>query len=244
MAAPIVAAAVRKATTWLAKRSANVSKHVGLHASAAATHVTRPWVMSKAMHSVFRTANPKKLILKALRSFDRSIVQGARSYGRRGHVVIEKAFDRIIGRNGERILRVVIDQTTGKIVTAFPVHEFMIAASGVAAVALVDIVSDSIDEVDVLVARRLAAKEAALANRSTGVKVIEFLIDVLIDPSVANENEDIMLAIDAHHDRKANEYVAKVQQLELRSLDVSGVKARRQEYFDAMAGVAAADLES
>jgi hypothetical protein len=244
MVAPLVAAAVRKAGTWLARRSANVSKHVGLHASAAATHVTRPWVMSKVMHSVFRGANPKKLILKALHSFDRSIVQGARGAGRLGHVVIEKEFDRVIGRNGERILRVVINQTTGKIVTAFPVREFMIAASGVAAVALVDFISDSIDEVDTLVARRLAAREAALANRSTGVKVLEFLIDILIDPSVAGENEDLMLAIDRLHARKANEYVAKVQEVEQRCLGASAGDARRQEYFDAMAGVAAADLES
>src|SRR5262249_29679586 len=51
--ATIVAAAVRKAAGWLLRREKNVSKHVSLHQSAAATHVTRPWLLNNAAHSVF-----------------------------------------------------------------------------------------------------------------------------------------------------------------------------------------------
>jgi hypothetical protein len=238
----IIVSAAKKALGWLAKRSRKVSKHVSLHQSAAARQPTRPWLLNKAVHTVFRGSNPRKLIRKVLRDYDRAVVQAARGYGRQGYVVLEKAFDRAVGRNGERILRVVINPSTGKIVTAFPAREFAIDAFGVAALAATDLIVDAVVEVDSTIARMLAAKEAEEEARPFTYKAVEFLIDVLVDPGVANENEDIMLAVAQIHGRRLQELIAVSEAEECLSPD--GVQALKDEYYDAMAGITSPYPES
>lgn len=201
MVAPVVAAGVKKAGTWLAKRVGNISKHIGLHRKAAAKHVTRPWVMNKTVHTVFSTTNVRKLIEKTLRSFDNSAIQ------RNGRILIEKVFEGPIGRGGEKVLRVIIDSKTGRIVTAFPVEEMFSAAAATAfAVAFSDLVSDAIEESEKIVAanallrvnRELNDKVVDL-NRGTLEALVKFLVDFGLDPadSVSDEDERMLAAIAA-----------------------------------------------
>ena len=138
-----------KALRWLAGRGATISKHVGKHIR----HVA-----GKAVHSVFRSPNQvKKLVEVAIRQPDRIVAQA----GRRARWVVEKEFNREIGRNGERILRVV--EASGRIVTAFPVRAFTTGtAAAIAYLAVDDAVAHAnarLDAVNKQAAKRLDDEE-------------------------------------------------------------------------------------
>ncbi len=139
-----------KALRWLAGRGATISKHVGKHIR----HVA-----GKAVHSVFRSPNQvKKLVEVAIRQPDRIVAQA----GRRARWVVEKEFNREIGKNGERILRVVVE-ASGRIVTAFPVRAFTTGtAAAIAYLAVDDAVAHAnarLDAVNKQAAKRLDDEE-------------------------------------------------------------------------------------
>jgi hypothetical protein len=104
--------AIRKALGWLSKRGANISRHVARH-----TRV----IANRAVHTVFRSPNQvKKLAERTLKSADNVVVQAGRHKTR---YIVEKQFNRVIGKNGETILKLVIEGS-GKIITAYPVSQF------------------------------------------------------------------------------------------------------------------------
>ena len=118
----IARAVIRRALGWLGKRGTTVSKHVAKH--------TRR-IAGKAIHTVFRSPNQvKKLVQTTLSKHQNIVVQ---KVGRKTRYIVEKEFNRVIGKGGEKILKVVIDKT-GRIVTAYPVKEF--TKGGAAAMAL------------------------------------------------------------------------------------------------------------
>jgi hypothetical protein len=82
-------------------------------------------------HSVFRTPNPHRLIERALRRPTETMIQ--ERAGREARVIVLREFAREIGRNGERVLKVVISSRTGRIITAYPIPA-LVAALAPAAV--------------------------------------------------------------------------------------------------------------
>jgi hypothetical protein len=99
----------KRALVWLASKGANISGHV------AKRHIAN--YLGKSMFSSGGKA-VKNWTIKALKSPDKIVDQGRR-------IVFEKKFGREIGRGGEKIIRVVVDKSTGKIVTAFPTSKFL-----------------------------------------------------------------------------------------------------------------------
>lgn len=120
---PVVAKTViKRALRWLSGRGATVSKHVAKH--------TRR-IVGKAVHTVFKKPNQvKKMVKRTLDAAENVVVQ---QVGRKTRYIVEKQFNRAIGKGGETILKVVLDKT-GRIVTAYPVHVF--TKAGAAAVAM------------------------------------------------------------------------------------------------------------
>ena len=151
---------------WLSKRRKNVSKHVGYHTVKAANAARRnsrylSRALGKSPHSIFRDPRPAKLVERALKKPDQ-VVQQVRN----GRIVVEKAFNRAIGKAGEKVIRIVIDPKTGRIITAFPVAQLLITKAAGAEVpreaygAVFDEnVMRTIDEVDRRVARYAHRKQ-------------------------------------------------------------------------------------
>jgi hypothetical protein len=170
-AAPAVAGVATKvaqrALKWLAKKGANVSAHV------AKRHVAK-----RLGKSTFLDGGKfvKKWVTETLEHADKVTAQGRR-------VVFEKMFNREVGQGGERIVRVVVDRATGKIVTAFPSRAFkeIVTAAAVTATATAAGEADAAIE-----ARRTAIAEALKPG------FIESIIDFFFAPSSVARDEDYL----------------------------------------------------
>ena len=136
---------LKRAGSWLEKRSAKLlTKHIANH--------TRK-IAGKALHSIFK--NPRKvrpLIEGAVRDAAELVAKNAQApvtqvldeggvrLARQGtgtpgkfRWIVQKTFGESIGTAGERVLRIVIDQS-GRLVTAFPADRLVglaITAAGV-----------------------------------------------------------------------------------------------------------------
>ena len=134
--------------------------------------------------------------------------QGTRTPGK-FRTVIEKNFDSPIGTRGERILRVVLDQS-GRVVTAFPVDRFLGIGLGAVAVGL--FTANTAEA-----AERSRAVIEAHENRPTdwGEVAFELAIDVLslglLASSPVNEGEDLMLALDRIVDQAAQDTIREIE---------------------------------
>lgn len=125
----VSSAVIKRALRFLAKRSKTISRHVARHTR----HIARA-----GAHSVFKNPNTvKKLAKRTLESADNVVVQAGR---RRTRYVIEKQFNRVIGKDGETIMKIVVE-ASGRIVTAYPVKAF--TRSGAAAGAAMYVALDS-----------------------------------------------------------------------------------------------------
>src|SRR6185436_11343750 len=133
-----------RAGAWLAGRTINtVSRHIARHGRQ---------IAGRAVHSIFR--NPRQ-IRNLLRSTIDEAIPILRNAARHGgddvieqggirvmrqatrtpgkyRYIVERQMGREIGTRGERILRVVIDES-GRIVTSFPVDR-LLAVGGAAAI--------------------------------------------------------------------------------------------------------------
>ena len=189
----IVANAISKALRWLAPRPSTVSKHIQAHAR----HVinaarNRPWYLERAFgrHGVFRTPNVKKFLESALKNPSNTVLQ------HNGRVLVEKEFNRAIGRTGERIIRIIIDPRTGRIVTAFPVSSFASGSLGAIAFGIFDERFEETLKGVELIARHWQSKTQAQEERSS--TVLSWIINFLVDPGIAGTfNED--MKVDIHH---------------------------------------------
>jgi hypothetical protein len=210
-----------RAGTWLARRTTKtLSKHVARHGRR---------IAARAVHSVFRNPREIKSLVSAAvrdatalarkyatRSADEVLEEGGirvmrQATGTPGkfRTVVQKDFGRSIGTRGERILRVVLDES-GRVVTAFPADRLIAIGTGVVAV-------------EALTARSAEASEQVRTaiereeNRPTdwGMVALDLIIDVvslgLLASSPANEGEDLQLRADNIVWRAAQETIAEIE---------------------------------
>lgn len=213
-----------RAGRWLARRTTKtLSKHVARHGRR---------IAGRAIHSIFR--NPRKI--KAL--VKQAVQDGARlarSQATKGadevlegggvrvmrqatgtpgkfRTVVEKNFGKPIGTRGEQILRVVLD-SSGRVVTAFPVDRFL--GIGLGAVAVELFTANTAQA-----AEQSRAVIEAVENRPTdwGEVVFELAIDVLsfgiLASSPVNEGEDLMLALDRIVNQATQDTIQEIEAAE------------------------------
>lgn len=192
----VAAKAAEKALKWLAKRGAGVSNHI--FRRHVAKNIARYLTKSKFLQDKF----VKKWIQKALKNPDNVVHQGRR-------IVFEKSLGRKIGKGGEKIIRVVVDKATGKIVTAFPAKAFKVL--GVAAVTTAATGAAEADAA--ILARRKAIAEAEAARENWLTTIIDFVVA----PSRVARDEDI-LAEENILERAIHEAISKIEEAEQRSL--------------------------
>lgn len=155
---------------WLSRRMTwTVSKHIGKHARR---------IAGKAIHSIFK--NPKKIksmleltVKEATELAARHASKPATEMLEEGAIriarqttgtpgkfrwIVQKTFPDAIGTAGERVLRIVIDQS-GRIVSAFPADRLLAIGIGVGALGVLDARTAAASERTRDYAARDAAKE-------------------------------------------------------------------------------------
>ncbi len=244
VAEKIVRSTLKKASGWLATRGKGVSKHIGHHTHSvwnAAIRNKKYWkrLFSNAPHTVFRDPRPKKLIEKLLKDPSKWKLQKSGRVGDR--LLVAKKFNRAIGWEGEKILAVVIDVRTGRIVTAF-------AAATYAAIGLADSgartesrayfgdafetrVSAAVLEIDKLI--------TDWQNEGTTVgDVIEFVLDLIIlGPDTAGDEFDnlrpaVLRIMNKHFDALLRE----LQEASKQSFSTARRDELAQHFYKAVVG--------
>ncbi len=214
-------AIVRRAMTWLERRSAKaISKHIAAHLSKD---------LEKAVHGVFRSINKvRPLIAKTLEEAavvteDFATSSGAEAIEKGGVKItrqatrtpgkvrwlIQKDFGKAIGTNGETVLRVVLDMS-GRLVTAFPADKLAaILVTAVAAEALTEGIADAADRVSAEAMRVGQIKE----RKRGGIDMWDFVpyIGAIWSGSL-NEFEDLDLEFDRFVDRTVSAVIADAEQ--------------------------------
>jgi hypothetical protein len=187
-------AAAKRALRWMASRyGRTVTQHIARHAVMLAGRVE---------HTVFRNPNRiRNLIERTLKNPHNILLQQGRrilSGGERELTdqalmyAVEREFGRAIGKDGERILRVIIKRG-GEIITAYPVRAFTSTTAGAAAafVVLDSAVAQAQEDfvqVQVEAQQRLEATEPSFWE--------DMLNDVLsfgLHGGQLNQGEDVML---------------------------------------------------
>lgn len=220
-----------RAGAWLLRRTTrSITKHIARHGRR---------IAGRAVHSIFR--NPRAirdLTSRAIREgtalAQRATRHGADEILEEGGVrvfrqatrtpgkfryVLEKDFGREIGTQGERILRLIIDET-GRLVTAFPVDRFM--AMGLAAGA-VTIFGEHTANATERVRERIEAEE----NRPTDWvgEIIDFLNP--LSGGSLNEGEDLELDIYRIITDTTNQVIREIEETEHVTLDPAQRQAIR-----------------
>jgi hypothetical protein len=134
-------------------------------------HVARKLGKSRFVQGKF----VKKWVEATLKSTDNVVSQGRR-------IVFQREFGSPVGYGGERIVRVVVDRITGKIVTAFPAKTFLRMAAVASAAA-----ASAAHEADAAILGRRARIEEMLDD-PWPVDVINFLLDT---STVARDEDPI-----------------------------------------------------
>ncbi len=194
-AGTVVANVAKRALKWLAKRGRNISAHI------AKRHIARRIGKSRFAASGKQV---KKWTTRTLKDHDNVVDQGRR-------IIFEKQFGNDVGKGGERIVRVVVDKATGKIVTAFPTKTF----KRIVTVAAIGTATAKASEADAaILARRKAIKEAEEARETFFTKFIDFIFS----PSRIARDEDI-LAEQRIIDERIKEAIDAIEQEMKRSLN-------------------------
>lgn len=196
--------------SWLATHGKGVTKHIGNHSRTAKNLALKnprfaARAAGKSTHSMFADSRPKKLIQIVLEKYDHAVVQKG------GRIVVEKQFNRVIGKAGEKIIRVVIDPRTGRIITAFPVLTF-IAAGAAGATSLAPgqhfpgaFLGATYDErlVQTIQGVEKLAQDWERSKPKPRVDVWAVLLDLLIFDSTPANHEDEILYV------RVTDYVGK-----------------------------------
>lgn len=225
---PSIAEKILKfAAKQLQKRTVRtVSKHIARHARR---------IAGRAIHSIFR--NPREIRLLLQRTVREATEVAARhstagtqrvveeagiritrqTTGTPGkfRLLIQKAFDREIGTKGERVLRIVLDQS-GRIVSAFPADR--LAAIGLTA-AGIEAFAEGTARAGEAAQAQVTRAEAAERAREDRVDLWEWvpLIGDIWGGSL-NEREDEMLRQDREIAALVKETIDDVEQSEQRTL--------------------------
>lgn len=215
---------LRRASSWLLGRATNtVSRHVARHGRR---------IAGRAVHGIFR--NPRRIrtmlqqtVREGVAITQRTARHGADDVIEEGgyrifrqstatpgkfRFVVQRQFDRAIGTQGERILRIVIDET-GRIVTAFPADRLLTLGAGALAL---DLFTAQTAEASDRLQAMIAADEQARENESTDV--LTAIIDFLVDPSVAGEGEQLMLDMDREIQRTTEAVIRDIENAEQMTL--------------------------
>lgn len=207
-----------RAGAWLLRRTTRaISKHIARHGRR---------IAGRAVHSIFR--NPRAirdLVSRTIREgidlARRATRHGAEEVLEEGGVrvfrqatrtpgkfryIVEKDFGREIGTRGERILRVIIDES-GRLVTAFPVDRFM--AFGLTAAA-VTIFGEHAANASERIRERIEAEE----NRPTDWvgEILDFLNP--LSGGSLNEGEDLLLDIDRIIESTTAQVIREIEETE------------------------------
>jgi hypothetical protein len=207
-----------RAGRWLLRRTTNtISKHIARHGRR---------IAGRAVHSVFR--NPREiryLVSRTIRDAtalaQRATTHGAEDVISQGGLrvfrqatrtpgkfryVLENDLGRAIGTRGERILRLIIDES-GRLVTAFPVDRFM--ALGLTAGAAT-IFGERAATASERVRERIEAEE----NRPTDWigEILDFLNP--LSGGSLNEGEDLMLDVDRIIAETTNQVIREIEETE------------------------------
>lgn len=237
---PIIASVIRRSLSWLATRGKGVSKHISHHTRSAANAAARnPRYVARTLgrtpHSIFADSRPRKLVQKTLEKYDNAIVQ------RNGHVLVEKHFNRVIGKANEQIIRVIIDSRTGRIITAFPVTAFATVSTALAATTDRGnvIVSGTFDEilVETIEGVEKLATDWERKKPKPRTDVWTFVIDLLLDPAPAGDPDEV-LHVQVHHYVKHQSFrVIEALEKELgRCLSQGHRLGVQKQFLDAVAG--------
>jgi hypothetical protein len=158
-----------------------VSKHIAKHAHR---------IAEKAIHRVFKSPKDIKLMLqRAIKEagelaarhpktpVTQDLHEGCIKIARQGtgtpgkfRWVVQKIFDKEIGTKGERILRIIIDES-GRIVTAFPADRLLAIGLGLATV---EILGERTAQASSYI-RKQAEVEAALEEKEVGLSWEDFI---------------------------------------------------------------------
>jgi len=225
------ATVLRRAGRWLLTRGTRmISKHIARHGRR---------IAGRATHSVFRI--PRKIrsyVQRAIREAE-LLARGAATHGAddvlegegirvfreavRGvpgkfRTHIEREFRSAIGTRGERILKIVID-SSGRLVTAYPIDRFSAIAVGAGAIAIFDTRTAEASE---RIRSRIEAEE-----QEEETDMLTTILDFIFDPSVANEGEDLMLDIDDIVEETTRDVVRDIEEEEGVCLEEEDVEALR-----------------
>jgi hypothetical protein len=242
MSAGLIKAAIAKAAVWVAKRGKGVSKHVSHHTHSAANAARRnprylARVLGRKRHTVFRDPRPKKLIEAALQKPSATVLRP------NGLVWVERQFNRVIGKEGETIIRIWIDPRTGRVITAFPVAKTF-AAAGVA-VTLPSTAFGEVLEERVETALEGLEEIASAWQRShhkpledAGVRILEFVLSVIgLDSEIAGDPEEgLQIKLENYLDQQASALISELERGAGQTFGDSRRQALRKEFRDAVAG--------
>ena len=225
---PSIAGKILKmAEKQLAKRTIKtVSKHIALHARR---------VAGRAIHSIFK--NPREIRSLIMTTVREGIeIAGKHSTAGTQHVIeeagiritrqatgtpgkfrllVQKSFTKVIGTQGEQVLRVVLDQT-GRIVTAFPADRLVAIGLTTAGIAALTEGTARAGEAVQEQAAKAEAAEKAREDRFDLWEWVPFIGDIW--GGSLNEGEDEMLRQDREIVRLIDDTIAEVEESEARSL--------------------------
>jgi hypothetical protein len=245
MSAAIIARAHSRGLTWLAKRGKTVSKHVSHHTHSAVNAAARnprymARVLGRSAHSVFRDPRPYKLIEDVLKKPTVSLMQ------RNGYVLVERQFNKAVGKAGETIVRVIIDPRTGRIITAFPVLLSATAARAAETTTVENVMATALDDnvVDTIIGIERLQAQWELEKPQAQFDVWTVLIDLLLAPEPAgDEDETLNVRVYNFLERQVAAAIAEVEQAVGRRLSTQSRRALREQFLDAVAGAAAAEVD-
>jgi RHS repeat-associated protein len=149
----------------------------------------------------------KKLVEATLKKFhpEHSFIEGA-------NAVFQRAFGRMVGRQGETTFRVVVERATGKIVTYFPQHTFKTLVAAGAGVLLTF-------ESGVVEASELGETERAKFNAANQPGTLETLNEWLNPLSGLSEGQGASWLSQANPDRarKISERMIRTMESEMKA---------------------------
>jgi hypothetical protein len=130
--------------------------------------------------------------------------------------VIEREFKNAIGKNGERILKIIVD-VSGRVVSAYPTGRFTALGLGAAAMQIFDAKTAEagarIQDAVTADAERVEARED-----SWGEFIIDLVLPLGFGVSSLNEGEDLSLEIHRVTSELYGELIAEIEVAEKRSL--------------------------
>lgn len=214
-----------RAAKWMSKRTATlVSKHIARHARR---------IAGRAIHTVFKSPkdigflirrtvkeaaqvaakHAKAPVTQVLEEGGVKIARQARGPGK-FRWLVQKTFANDIGTKGERILRVIIDQS-GRVVSAFPADRLLTIGVGIAAAEIISERSARANEA----IRQEDESQARSASESDGISWEDFIPFVGdIYGGSLNAGEDAMLRDERSMRSEIDDIIAEVEYGENRTL--------------------------